>query len=126
MLAWQRFSAAAIFGPIATGETRRDNLTFDLDNSEAARVDLDMGAGELTIASGTSKLAEGTFTYNVPEWKPVVDYRAGQLKISQPDGARGGFGNTVYNWDLKLNNDLPLDVIGQAGRRRSEPSRWAT
>ena len=102
-------------GPIATGETRRDNLNIDLDNSEAVRVDLDMGAGELTIASGTSKLAEGTFTYNVPEWKPVVDYRAGQLKISQPDGARGGFGNTVYNWDLKLNNDLPLDVSAKLG-----------
>ena len=39
-----------------------------------------MGAGELTIASGTSKLAEGTFTYNVPEWKPVVDYRAGGVE----------------------------------------------
>ena len=102
-------------GPVATGETRRDNLHIDLDNSEAALVVLDMGAGELTIASGTSKLAEGTFTYNVPGWKPVVDYRAGQLRISQPDGARAGFGDTVYKWDLKLNNDLPLDVSAKLG-----------
>ena len=53
-------------GPIATGETRRDNLHIDLDKSEAARVVLDMGAGELTITSGTSKLAEGTFTLQRP------------------------------------------------------------
>ncbi len=107
--------AGCDIGPVATGETRRENLHIDLDKSEAARVDLNMGAGELTITSGTAKLAEGTFTYNVPEWKPVVDYRAGQLRISQPDGARGGFGNTVYIWDLKLNNDVPLDVSAKLG-----------
>jgi N-terminal domain of toast_rack, DUF2154 len=101
--------------PIATGETRRENVHIDLDTSEPAGVDLHMGTGELTITGGTSKLMEGAFSYNVREWKPVVNYRAGQLRISQPDGMRGGFGNTVYKWDLKLNNGVPLDVSAKLG-----------
>ena len=36
-----------------------------------------MGSGELRVTSGTPKLMEGKFAYNVADWKPVVDYRAG-------------------------------------------------
>ena len=105
------------FGPATTGETRTETVSFDLGDAKAARVELRMGSGELNVAAGSQKLAEGKFSYNVDSWKPVVDYRAGgtaELKISQP-GSTGSFGNTVNNWDVKLNGDLPIEVAANLG-----------
>ena len=106
---------------VATGETRNETLSFDLDNSKSARVDIRMGAGELRVNSGTPKLMTGTFAYNVPEWKPVVDYKAGsgELMLSQP-GYSSSFGNSVNNWDVTLNGDVPLEVTATSGRGRGE------
>jgi hypothetical protein len=100
----------------ATGETRNETLSFDLGNSKSARVDIRMGAGELRVNSGTPKLMTGTFAYNVPEWKPVVDYKAGsgELMLSQP-GYSASFGNSVNKWDVTLNSDVPLEIIGHLG-----------
>ncbi len=101
---------------MATGETRNETLSFDLDNSKSARVDIRMGAGELRVNSGTPKLMTGTFAYNVPEWKPVVDYKAGsgELMLSQP-GYSASFGNSVNNWDVTLNGDVPLEFTANLG-----------
>ena len=79
-----------------------------------------MGSGELRVASGTSKLMEGKFSYNVAGWKPVVDYRAGgtstgELKLSQPNSSGSSFGNAVNNWDVKLNDGLPLEITANLG-----------
>jgi hypothetical protein len=106
------------FGSIATtGETRNESVSFDPGDATSARVDLRMGSGELQVTSGTPKLVEGKFTYNVTDWKPVVDYRAGatgELKISQPNSS-GSFGNSVNKWDVKLNGELPLDITANLG-----------
>ena len=107
------------FGSIATtGETRDESVSFDLGEATSARVDLRMGSGELQVNSGTPKLVEGKFTYNVTDWKPVVDYRAGttgELKISQPNSSGSSFGNSVNKWEVKLNGELPLDVTANLG-----------
>jgi N-terminal domain of toast_rack, DUF2154 len=105
------------FGSVTTGETRNETVSLDLGDAKAARVELRMGAGELKVSAGTPKLAEGKFTYNVAEWKPLVDHRAGataELKISQPNST-GSFGNTVNDWDVKLNGDLPIEVTANLG-----------
>ena len=104
----------------STGETRTETVSFDLGDAKAARVELRMGSGELNVSGRTPKLAEGKFSYSVAEWKPVVEYRAdesamGQLKLSQPTSSGSSFGNAVNNWDIKLNGELPLDVIASLG-----------
>jgi hypothetical protein len=99
-----------------TGETKRESVSLDLGSAGKARVEIRMGAGELRIKSGTPKLVEASFAYNVPGWKPVVDYRpTGELRISQPEDAGSAWGNTVYEWDLTLNRDVPTDVIVNLG-----------
>src|SRR6266478_332828 len=79
------------------GDTRHETKTIDLDNAKKVRVEIHMGGGELHVKGGTPKLLEADFAYNVPEWKPVVDYRdtaaGGQLTISQPDNTGNAFGN---------------------------------
>ena len=104
---------------VATGDTRHEAKFIDLDKSETARVAIHMGAGELHVKSGTPKLLEADFAYNVPDWKPVVEYHAGgssgDLTISQPKNSSSVIGNTVYTWDLKLNGQLPLEVTAHLG-----------
>ncbi len=107
-------------GSVATGETRHETVSFDMDDSKSVRVELSMGSGELHVTSGTSKLMEATFSYNVADWKPVVDYRAGgtsagELKLSQPNSSGSSFGHSVNNWDVKLNDEVALDVTANLG-----------
>jgi hypothetical protein len=114
------FLSGCGFNSVATGDTRDETVSFDLDDSTSARVELRMGGGELRVTSGTSKLMEGKFSYNVADWKPVVDYRAGatstgELKLSQPNSSGNSFGNSVNNWDVNLNGELPLDVTAHLG-----------
>ena len=104
-----------VFGSVKTGETRTETVSFDRDDSKSARVELRMGAGELTVNAGTAKLMEGTFAYNVEDWKPVVDYRAGMLSVSQPKSSSASFGNTVNNWTVKLHRELPIDLKADLG-----------
>jgi hypothetical protein len=99
---------------VATGETRVETMSIDLDKAGSVRTDIRMGAGELRVKSGTRKLLDASFEYNVPDWKPVLDYRSGALSIWQP-GSSGSFGNTVYEWDLTLNGDIPMDLEASLG-----------
>lgn len=100
----------------SVGETRNEAVSVDLDNSKSVHVKLDMGSGELRVTSGTPKLMEGTFSYNIADWKPVVDYRAGgTLTLSQPNSSGNSVGGAVNNWNVKLNSKLPLDVTANLG-----------
>ncbi len=102
------------FGSVATGETRNETVSFDMDDSKSVRAQIRMGSGQLRVKSGTPKLMEGKFAYNVAEWKPVVDYKSGELTVSQPNSS-GSFGNTVNNWDLTLNSEVPLEISANLG-----------
>jgi hypothetical protein len=104
------------FNAVTTGETKTDTVSFDLDDSKSVRVNLRMGGGELKVTSGTAKLMEGNFSYNVPEWKPVVEYKAGSgnLSLSQP-GYSSTFGNSVNTRAVNLNRSVPLEIVANIG-----------
>ena len=102
------------FGSVTTGETRNETVSFDLDDSKNTRVQIRMGSGALRVKSGTPKLMEATFKYNVAEWKPVVDRTPGELSVSQPSSS-ASFGNTVNEWDLTLNAERPLEIRADLG-----------
>ncbi len=110
--------AACVVSDRAPGPSRTDPVSIDLDSSEMVRVDLRIGAGKLDVTGGASKLLEGSFTYNVPAWKPEVTWVPssfrGLLTIEQPH--RGPhFGDSEYSWDLRLNDTKPLDVAVHLG-----------
>ena len=100
------------------GPVQHVEQSIDLDKTEMARVDIKMGAGELQVDGGSSKLVDAAFDYNVAGSKPLVHYSAssfrGDLVIEQPSGFHGGT-NSTYKWNLHLNNKLPLDVITHLG-----------
>lgn len=118
-------AAAALAGcsvsTVPPGPTQYDTKVIDRDDSKTADVRLNMGAGDLKISSGTQKLLRAYFTYNVPQYKPEVRYNSaggvGTLEISEPE-AHAHIGNMKYEWDLRLNNEIPiaLDVHFGAGQ----------
>ena len=102
------------FGSVTTGETRNETVSLDLDDSKNTSVRIRMGSGSLHVRSGTPKLMEGTFKYNVEEWKPVVDRRTGELSLSQPSSS-ASFGNTVNDWDLTFTEQRPIEMKADLG-----------
>jgi len=106
-----------------TGPLRDDPVSIDLGNAERANVELDMGAGEMTLNSGAQKLLEGTFEYNVPEWKPTVRNSTSDSHVTvtiQQPSHRGFGGNAHYRWDLKLNNSVLLDLALHCGAGQAQ------
>jgi N-terminal domain of toast_rack, DUF2154 len=98
----------------ASGPVRHETRTLERDTAESARVELRMGAGELRAEGGATALMQADFNYNVPGWKPEIRYHSfagrADLSISQPAGA-GHIGNTKYDWNLRLNGDIPTDFL---------------
>ena len=101
--------AGCVVGHEQSGPTRYESRAIERDNSELVKVNLEMGAGNLKVGTGTSKLAQVYFTYNVPSWKPVVDYSTGNLTIHQPGGTHT-LGNIKYEWDVRLGRQIPIDL----------------
>jgi len=101
-----------------TGPDQHETQSIDLDKSEMVRVEIKLGAGELTVDGGASKLMDGDFTYNIPSWKPSVNYTAssfrGTLRIEQPRGAHGG-SHVNYKWNVRLNDKVPMDISAEFG-----------
>jgi hypothetical protein len=92
------------------GPAQHEFVSFERDNAELVRVNLKMGAGSLRVGSGTEKLARADFEFNIPDWKPQVSYANGNLRISQPEGSHKTIGNTKYDWDVRLNRDVPIEM----------------
>jgi hypothetical protein len=97
-----------------TGPERHDFRTIERDAAERVHVNLTMGAGTLTIGGGAKKLLNADFTYNVSSWQPEVRYSStgarGDLTIRQPGQGHNRIGHIRYEWDLALNNDVPMDL----------------
>jgi hypothetical protein len=106
------------------GPTQHDSRSIELDKSELVRVDLEMGAGNLRVDSGTQQLMRADFTYNVASWKPYVRYDKGpvrgNLTIEQPLQHQAHMGGSKYEWDVRLNREVPLDVKVHFGAGHAE------
>ena len=100
------------------GPVQHFQKTIELDKTEMARVEIKMGAGELRVDGGSSKLMDADFDYNVSSSKPTVRYNSssfrGEVTIEQPSGFHGRT-NSTYKWNLHLNDKLPLDVVTHLG-----------
>ena len=102
----------------ATGPTEHESHSAKRDASKALHTELRMGAGTLKVIGGGSDWMQGDFAFNVPAWKPNIRYTTsgdrGDLTIEQPD-SHSSFGNSTNTWDLRLNNDVPTDLIVRMG-----------
>jgi hypothetical protein len=87
--------------------------------AEMIRAEVAIGAGELSISGGTKQLLEAEFAYNLPALKPEVRFDGGgfrgRLSVSQSGRAEALTGQIKNRWDLKLAEDLPLDLVVRCG-----------
>jgi len=112
-------------GTIDVGETRVVPVAIAREDAEQVRVDIRMVSGELTIDRGAESLLEGQFTFNVDEWEPETSYTVtdgqGRLTIRQPNTDRLNItGNARNEWDLRLSDDVPMELQLQAGAGRHD------
>jgi hypothetical protein len=101
-----------------TGPDITENRTVEVGGAESARVQIEMGAGELRLDGGGEKLLDADFRYRVQALRPVVKYdvtgRRGYLTVRQPQIS--GFGPHGKDaWDLRVNDRLPLDLLVHMG-----------
>lgn len=97
--------------------------TINKQGAKAARLLVQMPAGELRMQGGAEHLLQSDFTFG-PGWgAPNVEYSVesgiGTLRIDQQSG--GQFAVKSDNtWDLKVNDDTPLEVKVDMGAGRGE------
>jgi hypothetical protein len=112
-----------VAGCVRPGKTETYSRSVELGGASSARVDLQMGVGELNLTGGSSNLLDADFIYNIAGWKPDVTYKVtegkGLLTVRQPDsGSRFLVDDTNdvrYEWDLKLNDSVPMDLNVKLG-----------
>jgi len=94
------------------GNLQTETRSVELDNSESVTVDLRMGAGELSVRGGSPKLMDGEFSFRRLAMRPEIHYDAsdfrGRLRVEEPSGVHTT--NSRYRWELRLNDDKPLDL----------------
>jgi hypothetical protein len=107
----------------ATGPLRDEPISIGADHVERANVELDMGAGEMTLRGGASKILEGRFEYNVDAWKPLVKSSINgsdaTITIRQPEHVNM-HGDRRYLWDLQFNDRLLLDLALNCGAGKAQ------
>lgn len=101
------------------GELRTDTQAVAVDSATSARVQIEMGAGELSLQGGAGSLMEAAFRYNAVDWKPEIGYREsgalGELSVTH-QSERLPVGDKLINeWDIQLSNSIPLDLVIHTG-----------
>lgn len=94
------------------GPERIETRNIAMDPSEEVRVELNMGAGELTVGGGADNLMEGRFIYHRLRLRPEVSYDASGFRshIIVREPSHVGTATRRYAWDLRFNDKKPLDL----------------
>lgn len=106
---------------LEAGPTVTEDIKVPLpDGVETSNLEIAMGFGELSIEAGAEDaLVEGTVTYNVKEFKPVVVISGDDIRLQQGEGKLGAaipdLEDKIENkWDLKLGS-APMALAVDAG-----------
>ena len=109
---------------VEIGDLVEESRSVEMGDAQSVEADITMGLGKLVITGGADDLMEADLTYNVPDWKPELDYRVrgeeGHLVVRQPSSRDLGWSRRVrYEWDLRFKEGVPLDFTVELGAGRS-------
>ncbi len=109
-------SACGVHRP---SEPISESRTVDAGGAESARVEVELGAGELRIEPGSEHLLAGEFRVD-PALKPEIKYdvaaQRGYLSVRQPSIANSSFGGfSESRWELRLSDRLPTELNVKLG-----------
>lgn len=104
----------------AQSEKYSDKISYDLNSSaKSAEIRIDTGALELQVLENESaKFIEGDYTFNL--YKPLFEnYFENEKQVFKLSGTEKWnswhFGNSSNQAELKLNQDIPVNLIVNAG-----------
>jgi hypothetical protein len=101
-----------------SGIVEQESRSVDLKGAKSAQVQVEMGAGELILRGGAAQLMDADFRYRARDGKPEVQYDVsgsrGTLNVRQPSHHSIG-GNDKNRWELRLNQEVPLDISVKMG-----------
>jgi hypothetical protein len=106
---------------VEVGELRTDTRSVGVEGADSVRANVRIALGELDVGGGAGdRLMEADFAYNVAAWQPRVDYEvvgnSGELTVQQQGLGEGIPTTDVRNeWDLSLNDAVPVDLAVQMG-----------
>jgi hypothetical protein len=121
---WFGVIGCSLLSIAPVNEIRNEAQAIDLGSASTAKVLIEFGAGQLKVEGGADKLIEAAFRYNFDDWKPQVSYNInggrGELVVNIPGDNKLPVGRDQINeWDLRLNNGVPLDLEIQTGAGKS-------
>jgi hypothetical protein len=105
---------------VEVGELQTESRSVEPENAVSVHANLRIGIGELNLTGGADTLMEADFAYNVSSWQPQVNYEVvgdtGTLTVEQQGLGEGIPTPDARNeWDLRLNDAVPLDLGVQMG-----------
>ena len=105
---------------VEVGGLQTESRSVEPANAELVRANLRIGIGELNLTGGADALMEVDFAYNVSSWQPRVNYEVvgdtSTLTVEQQGLGEGIPTPDARNeWDLRLNDAVPLDLGVQLG-----------
>ena len=96
-------------GPMLT-----DSRSVKQDNAKSVAVKMDMQVGDLKLMGGASDLMNADFEYNIPGWKPDVQYAVNgdraTLAVEQPSVNNMRFIGVQNHWNVRLRDELPMSL----------------
>jgi len=101
-------------------EMLHESRTVERGDATQVQATVQSGAGHLRITGGATSLLEADSSYNLPAWRPEIDYAVsadiGTLMIRQPESQReSNERNARQRWDLRFADSVPLALRVQAG-----------
>lgn len=117
------FATSCVCGlgePLAVGDMTTDTHSYELGDVRSLDLEVGVNIGTLCIKGGAENLVDCEFRYNVPDWKPEIDYRdsggRATLSIKQPDhDSKSIPGKAKSRWDLVVNGDVELTLSLDVG-----------
>ncbi|ADU32011.1 toast rack family protein [Evansella cellulosilytica] len=103
------------------GDDMREEIIIEKDESQHLDVNVQFKYGDLTVTGGSSEWVTGELHYTNDRIRIDSDYTTqrenGAFTIEQKSKRKINaiFGNQRNSWDLQLSNDVPIDLIVDAG-----------
>ncbi|MDX8365470.1 toast rack family protein [Cytobacillus sp. IB215665] len=120
----------AAFGfSMTTGGTTQRDETIEIKKDQAKELDVNLffGVGDIRVSEGTNEWVEGNIAYKDEKLKPDVSYDVrrdtGKVEITQSSKTSffdfnfhiPGKGSFKNEWDLRLSDEVPIDLNVDAG-----------
>ncbi|MYL71775.1 hypothetical protein GLW00_12985 [Halobacillus litoralis] len=105
---------------VHAGEQVEETQRIERDDADQLKMEIEMGVGELTLATGSEDWLEGSFLYPENFLTPELSYQDGTITLSQTEGKKKFLNNQKSEWDVLLTNQIPVDLALQTWAAESK------